>query len=138
MHAVQPYVSHEILVEEIECRRVIAVKVDRLPDETLCSYKGRAFIRSGTVNRRLEGRALQDVLASRFIVHCDELPSSVLIVDVSPRLLSEYLRSGSPGLEFNPLTVEAHLRSLRVVADAERPRNAGAIFFTEEPRRYLP
>jgi ATP-dependent DNA helicase RecG len=138
IYAVQPYVPHEILVEEIEGRKVIMVKVEALPDGTLCSYKGRVFIRSGTVNRRLEGMALQDVLAARFIVRCDELPSSASLVDVSAKLLSDYLRSRSPGFEFDQHKNVDYLRSLRVVSDEERLRNAGVIFFTEEPRRYLP
>ncbi|MEI6796771.1 MAG: RNA-binding domain-containing protein [Methanomassiliicoccales archaeon] len=138
IHAMQPYAPHEIRVEVIEGRKVILVKVDRLPDKTLCSYKGRVFIRSGTVNRRSERKALQDLLASRSIVHCDEMPSPAVIADVSSRMLSDYLRSRSPGFEFNTLKTADYLRSLQVVADEERIRNAGVIFFTEEPRRYLP
>lgn len=138
IHAVQPYAPHEISVEEIDGRKVILVKVDKLPDKTMCSYKGRVFIRSGTVNRRLEGKALQDVLASRSIVHCDEMPSSAMIADVNPRMLSIYLQSRSPGFEFDSLRIADYLRSLRVVTEEERIRNAGVIFFAEEPRRYLP
>lgn len=138
IYAVQPYVPHKILLETMEDKRVLLVKVERLPDNTLCSYKGRVFIRSGTVNRRLDGKALQDVLASRSIVRCDEVPSSAGIGDISQKMLSDYLRVRSPALEFNGSRVADHLRSLRIMAEGECIRNAGVMFFTEDPQQYLP
>ncbi|MDA1067670.1 MAG: transcriptional regulator [Verrucomicrobia bacterium] len=73
----------------------------------------------------------------------DRFNQSAKLEDLSPRLMSEFLREVGSELadEAHELSIEALGRQLNIVggpAESPVPLNVGLLFFNEEPRRFFP
>ena len=71
MQQVSPVPFHRITVEEVEGKRTVVVEVSQAGQGTFCTHDGIVYHRTGSINTKLGGRALQSYLMDRYILSFD-------------------------------------------------------------------
>ncbi len=120
--------------------RPYKAKVSLSKDATEWAY----FIRKQSSTVRAKGADEQELISLAATVPFDDrYNQQASLDDLSPRLLEEFLREVGSELadEVKSLSPEALGRQMNIVggpSEAVFPKNAGLLFFNDEPRRFFP
>jgi len=137
---VQPIPYHQMVVDEVDARKIVRAHIFPLSEGTFCSVRGIIYQRSGSSNLKLEGASLHDFLVRRRVREFDRHPSQAGKDDVSLAKVRDFLAIRSPGIVFDPAVLERYLVRLEAAYDETRfhLNNAGVLFFGLKPRDFLP
>jgi ATP-dependent DNA helicase RecG len=120
--------------------RPYKAKVSLAKDATEWAY----FIRKQSSTVRAKGADEQELIGLAATVPFDDrYNQQASIDDLSPRLMEEFLRDVGSELadEVKSLSPEALGRQMNIVggpSEASFPKNAGLLFFNDDPRRFFP
>jgi ATP-dependent DNA helicase RecG len=138
LEMVRPQPRHRIEVEESAQGYHVVIHVQSLGERAFCTVGGIVYVRSGSVNHKLDGDALKDFLARRMVFAFDELASDASTADVDMALLRSFLEIRNPSLRFEPARADSYLAGMHALDQlSTRLRNGAVLFFTREPRRYI-
>ncbi len=132
----------EVRIEKvyIDEKLVIVIKVEK--SEKLHTVGGRVYVRIGSKKRPLELEEIAKKLVECLSIKFDELRSNYGAEILSEELFEEYLerRRVARGQELRG-SVEDLMKKVKAVVEHEGKlfaTNAGILFFTPEPKLYLP
>lgn len=139
VESVKPAPNHRIDVEQIGERYLASIVVERMTEGAFCTLGGIPYVRSGSVDYKLEGSKLKDFLSQRLIVTYDELASPARVEDVDDDLLQNFLKIRNPKIDFDPSKKRQYLMGIHALVDFEEGalKNAAALFFTKRPRDFI-
>jgi ATP-dependent DNA helicase RecG len=136
--SVKPSPAHRIDVVSQRGRYLVRIDVARMAG-TACSLGGIFYVRSGSVNQKLEGGRLLEFLSRRMIVEFDSIASSAKVDDCGDDLLRRYLKVRSPKLDFDPSRKRQYLMGIHALTDHDAGvlKNGAVLFFTLHPREFI-
>lgn len=124
----------------VDDKLVIVINVEK--SDKLHTIGGRAYIRIGRKKRPLELEEIAEKLIESLVIKFDELKSSYRAEVLSEELFREYLerrsRARMQRFKGDLSTLMERMRAVVRVDGELYATNAGILFFTEEPKRYLP
>ncbi len=140
MQQVSPVPFHRITVEEVEGKRTVVVEVSQAGQGTFCTHDGIVYHRTGSINTKLGGRALQSYLMDRYILSFDESRSQADLGDIDMDRLEGFLKERTPNLRFDEGRVEDYLISLNLAETngGLSIKKAALLFFARDPGRFVP
>lgn len=139
VESVKPAPNHRIDVRAEQGKYLVVIDVERMTDGGICSLGGIFYVRSGSVNHKLEGARLRDFLSQRMIINYDELASSVTVDDCDEALLQAFLKVRNPKLDFVRSKQRQYLMGIHALADFDTGtlKNGAVLFFTAHPRNFI-
>lgn len=140
LKCVSPVPRHEIVIEEMDGKAVVRVKVHPSPSDSFCTHQGMVYVRSGSANLRMEGASLLQFMCEKQVFRFDSRSSDLSVGDLDLRKLEDYVHRRSPGMSFEMQKAEEVLGNLGLmVGRGERSlRNAAVLMFGQHPHRAIP
>jgi hypothetical protein len=84
------------MVEEKEEKNIVVTEVYQIGHGAFCTFGGIVYYRAGSLDKKLEGRTLQDYLINRHILSFDESKSQAKINDIDKEKVIAFIRRRSP------------------------------------------
>lgn len=132
---VSPMPDHRITLEDRDGKDIIRLVVSPMTSDSFCTFQGVVYLRSGSVNRKIEGQALLNFLVDRQILHFDQRMTDYGIEEIAPHKVEDYLKRRSPGMVFEESRLKEYLINLGLAKQegSFRLRNAAILFFAKAP-----
>ena len=138
---VSPSPFIKVTVDQHMMGNVVKVEVLPFGASTFCTLGGIVYYRTGSSIMKLEGTALQEYLVTRRIMDFGERMTRAGMEEVDLDLVRRFMAVRNPGVEFDASRVPSYLMSLgaaEMTNDGLRLLNAGILFFTARPTKFIP
>lgn len=137
---VSPVPFHKIMVEEKEGKNIVVTEVYQIGHWAFCTFGGIVYYRTGSLDKKLEGRTLQDYLINRHILSFDESKSQARLDDIDKEKVIAYIKRRSPEASIGDKSVSELLLNLGLAQQNGDfwIKNSAILFFAKEPSMFVP
>jgi len=139
--SVSPVPLTSIEVHRLDEKIVLAVVVQKSPDNSYHTFQGAIYVRSGSTTRRIEGNTHLEFLRNRQILSFDETPElTCKIEDIDIEKIKRYLSMRKQENYFDNHSVEEFLLSTKLATKNGqlKIKNPAILLFAKNPISFHP